>query len=395
MVSPSLSVASGSATSPASGSKNAMSSPSAPSQAPFQLAEKAEPEASQKTEMPQKKDLATATEELRDQLSDDAAAQKRLDEVFDALQEIVQSQEAGNEQSPARLQDALGQLWQRQSLDPAAMQAMQQFLTALQSHLAGLPGGKSLVAELRGMQNQRPLSQGAVLGTDQLRQQAPHQLAQLANGAPLGQLENIGKLTQQPSEAHLLSLLTAKIANGEQLTELTALASLRQAQPQIPVASGTVSAAQTGKGHEFSPLTLDKQTSMWSEQMLAPLTDRLRVQTQMNIRQATLRLDPPDLGKLELQVRSEGDRVFVQISATNPMVRDQLLQLADKMRQDLMLGTQYAQVDVNIGQHAEQDNRQTQFAESEQDIAGAMESAEATDSKAEQITSDHVVDTYI
>lgn len=129
--------------------------------------------------------------------------------------------------------------------------------------------------------------------------------------------------------------------------------------------------------------------------MLAPLTDRLRVQTQMNIRQATLRLDPPDLGKLELQVRSEGDRVFVQISATNPMVRDQLLQLADKMRQDLMLGTQYAQVDVNIGQHAEQDNRQTQFAESEQDIAGAMESAEATDSKAEQITSDHVVDTYI
>lgn len=276
------------------------------------------------------------------------------------------------------------------------MQAMQQFLTALQTHLSGLPGGKSLVAELRGMQNLRPVSPGTMLSADQLRQQAPHQLAQLANGAPIGQLEATSTLTAMPtSEAQQLSLLTAKLANGEQLTELTTLASLRQAQPQIPVASGAVSVSVAGKGHEFSPLTLDRQAAMWSEQMLAPLTDRLRVQAQMDIRQATLRLDPPDLGKLELQVRSEGDRVFIQISATNPMVRDQLLQLADKMRQDLMLGSQYAQVDVNIGQHAEQDNGKPQHTESSQDIAGAMESAEAADSRAEQITSDHVVDTYI
>lgn len=338
-------------------------------------------------------DLATAARALRETLKEDPDRQSRLDEVLAALR----AHEQGSKEAPARLLEAVSQLWQRQPQDPIPQEQLQHFLSGLQKALATEPKSEPLIAQIRGMQEMRPtpLRQGATLAVGELQQQAPHQLGKLANGAPLAPLQLQSLLTQPQTDSQLLSLLSTAVLNGDQLNELTAQAQLRQTQPQLPVVAGALNQQMPATGgHEFSPLSLGKQPTLWAEQMLAPLADRLRVQSQLGVKQATLRLDPPELGKLDLQVRTEGDRVFIQIAATNPAVRDQLLQLTERLRQEVLLGG-YGQVEVDIGQHGEQRHDGEPFGKPEQEIAQSTERHEEATSRLRATTSEYRVDTLV
>lgn len=338
--------------------------------------------------------LDAALAQLSEQLKDDPALHQWLKEAIDALPAALQQEDP----SPERLMEALAQLCQRQPEDPAAAQAIQQFMQLLQSHVATQPHGEPLVAGLRSLQNLRPMVQGA--------SNLPllsHQLAQAANGAPLGPLEALGQLTQsQPSKLSQsqletqLKMMAVQATDSTQLTDLSNLAQLRQTQPQLQNGSLNQLPVSDNGNHEFSALSLGKHSAHWAEQMLTPLTDRLRVQSHMDIKQATLRLDPPELGRLDLQVRTEGDRVFIQISATNPMVRDQLLQLADRLRQDLMLGEAYTQVDVDIGQQGHHSGDDKPMTLHEQDLAQAIGGhEESRDEHSLSLTADSAVDLYV
>lgn len=345
------------------------------------------------TKFPAVDELMMEIEQLRNIAANEPDLLARLDDMLEALRSHTQ----GLEDSPARLIETVSQMWQRQPQDPAVVPQVQQVVATLQRVLAAEPTSESLIAQLRGMQAmpRAPLQQGTALTVAELQKQAPHQTGKLANGAPLAPLQTRALLTQPKPDSQLLSLLSTTALNSEQLSELTNQVQLRQTQPLLPVTTSTVNRPMPGSsGHEFSSLSLDRQSSMWAEQMLAPLVDRLRVQNHMGIKQATLRLDPPDLGKLNLQVRTEDDRVFIQISATNPAVRDQLLQLSDRLRQDLLSGQSYSQVEVEIGQHGEQ-TRDRQDRDGDQRIASATEGHDEPEAKSLATTSDYHLDTYV
>jgi len=73
-----------------------------------------------------------------------------------------------------------------------------------------------------------------------------------------------------------------------------------------------------------------------------------------SIKQAHIRLDPPELGRLELTVRMEGDRLNVQLNVTNPAVREALIQSMERLR--MSLAPHHAGgVEVNVGQGGEQE----------------------------------------
>ncbi|MNR15246.1 hypothetical protein D3C85_1317680 [compost metagenome] len=86
---------------------------------------------------------------MSEQLKDDPALHQWLKEAIDALPAALQQEDP----SPERLMEALAQLCQRQPEDPAAAQAIQQFMQLLQSHVATQPHGEPLVAGLRSLQN--------------------------------------------------------------------------------------------------------------------------------------------------------------------------------------------------------------------------------------------------
>lgn len=117
-----------------------------------------------------------------------------------------------------------------------------------------------------------------------------------------------------------------------------------QAQAQIHAPSATT----TVNAPEWASVRIDTQAGKWGEQMLQVLHDRVTLQAQQHLQEAKIRLDPPDLGKLDLVVRVEGDRLSVQINANAAATREALMQVSDRLRAELQ-SQNFVHVDVNVG----------------------------------------------
>ena len=73
----------------------------------------------------------------------------------------------------------------------------------------------------------------------------------------------------------------------------------------------------------------------WQQPLREALGDRLQLQLSKNIDQAVIRLDPPNLGRVEIAIRHMAGTLEVNISATHSEVVRQLHTISDTMRTDL------------------------------------------------------------
>ncbi|MEZ8143209.1 flagellar hook-length control protein FliK [Enterovibrio sp. FF113] len=131
-----------------------------------------------------------------------------------------------------------------------------------------------------------------------------------------------------------------------------------QPPAQLPAAA----ALTASHGPEWAAVRVDTSAGKWGEQMMQVLQDRVTLQAQQNVQEARIRLDPPDLGKLDLLVRVEGDRLSVQINANSAATREALMQVSERLRAELQ-DQNFLHVDVNVGsdhagkeRHTKQDN---------------------------------------
>ena len=81
--------------------------------------------------------------------------------------------------------------------------------------------------------------------------------------------------------------------------------------------------------------------------LLGILHDRINLQASNNIKSAQIRLDPPDLGMITLNVRIEGDKVNVNIASQSSVVREAIIQTSDRLRHDLV-SQNFVNVSVDI-----------------------------------------------
>lgn len=95
-------------------------------------------------------------------------------------------------------------------------------------------------------------------------------------------------------------------------------------------------------------LKLQAPEAKWGEQMLHALRENVDMQIQQKIQSATIRLDPPELGSLEILLSHESGRLNVQLSAANADVARLLQQSSDRLRQELV-GQHFVQVNVQVG----------------------------------------------
>lgn len=118
-----------------------------------------------------------------------------------------------------------------------------------------------------------------------------------------------------------------------------------QARAQVHASSAATTVVNAP---EWASVRIDTQAGKWGEQMLQVLHDRVTLQAQQHLQEAKIRLDPPDLGKLDLVVRVEGDRLSVQINANAAATREALMQVSDRLRAELQ-SQNFVHVDVNVG----------------------------------------------
>ncbi|MGI2258627.1 flagellar hook-length control protein FliK [Shewanella sp. GXUN23E] len=101
------------------------------------------------------------------------------------------------------------------------------------------------------------------------------------------------------------------------------------------------------------PLTAAAAAPQHARELLPPLRDQLRFQLDQRIQHAELRLDPPDMGKIDLNIRLDGDRLHIQMHAANNQIRDALQSGLDRLRAELAQDHQ-GDIQLDIGQGEQQ-----------------------------------------
>lgn len=189
--------------------------------------------------------------------------------------------------------------------------------------------------------------------------------------------ETFAKSTLNPNQAVLAtgagsataadalnSALGATIALAANASATTESISLTGA-PAAVTLNGTESAQRVQ-----SPLTLQAPEAKWGEQLLHALRDNVQMQIQQKIQNATIRLDPPELGSLEIFLSHESGRLTVQITASQADVARLIQATSERLRQELT-GAQFTQVNVQTsadGQSGQQQSRERQGFMSDETI---------------------------
>ena len=187
-------------------------------------------------------------------------------------------------------------------------------------------------------------------------------VTKLASGEMFSPEMKVMNTTQKLSTLVLLDKLTSANLNDKKPVDV---ASLRIEQQIADINSPERLMTQATQGrHEWSAVKMENQQNAWSKQLFNVLQDRIEMQVHQNIKQANIRLDPPDLGRLDLSVRMDGDRLTVMINTSNSAIREALQASLQQLRSEL--SNQFgAGVDVNVGGGS----GEKEFKESEHNVA--------------------------
>lgn len=118
----------------------------------------------------------------------------------------------------------------------------------------------------------------------------------------------------------------------------------------IKVLNGSNSAfvtAESPAAKISAPLAVPKGGEMLGTQLHQALGERLSLQVNNHIQHATIRLDPPEMGRLEIAIQVEAGKIQVQITAGQSDVYRALQQVSNELRQALT-EQHYVEADVQI-----------------------------------------------
>lgn len=132
-------------------------------------------------------------------------------------------------------------------------------------------------------------------------------------------------------------------------------AALPAATAQNATSALTLAAVQHSPVAQWQSLALPDAPATWGSKLLAVLSDKVMLQMGQQMQRAQIRLDPPQLGSIELRIAVEGEKTAVQIFAANPQVREAMQQTLDLLR--LQLAQQLGEntlIDVQLGDSSAQ-----------------------------------------
>lgn len=127
---------------------------------------------------------------------------------------------------------------------------------------------------------------------------------------------------------------------------ITAMVPAAQTNTFAPLPASDITATPAAApATTTTTLKMDPEPSRWGEQLQRALGERLQVQVKQQLQHATIRLDPPDMGKIDISMQVESGRVQVQINASHAEVYRALQQTSNDLRQSL---TEQHFVQVNV-----------------------------------------------
>lgn len=199
-----------------------------------------------------------------------------------------------------------------------------------------------------------------------VRQFLEHKMAAVAEGSDYGRLKSQASLNQLISHQNQMQA-QPKFQGHAQPSP--ALMNFKGAEGIVPLATSAEPAPITdlygtsrpAQVMEHATIALPRgMTGNLGSDLAAALGNRLTLQVREGVREATVRLDPPELGKVDFSVRTENDKISIVINTTVAQTRDLVAQHLDRLRLDLM-GVHDGEIDVQVGyQDGKSDSNQQQ-----------------------------------
>ncbi|WP_160287012.1 flagellar hook-length control protein FliK [Pseudomonas knackmussii] len=285
----------------------------------------------------------------------------------DVAQDAAQTQATGTD-TPQDAQAATPTPTDTAQADPA-----QSAVPAAEQWLASMLGQREVTLQAR---DSGADASGVAQGVLKAAQAAASALPQWRSGLPAVQAMPVQPaggqalpLAALPKEAHA----TPDAAPGKTDSTLddTLRSQLDRLASQVgepagasPAASAPAAPAQPSTAPASMPvperqLSLQAPAERWGEQMLDALRDNVELQLKQNQQSASIRLDPAELGRLDIHLSQEAGRLTVQIHAQQSDVARMIQQGAERLRQDIAgNGLQVVDVQVSDGRTAQQGSQQ-------------------------------------
>ncbi|UTM58619.1 flagellar hook-length control protein FliK [Photobacterium sp. CCB-ST2H9] len=290
---------------------------------------------------------------------------RSADEPNDIAATSAQTEQDDNTLTPAVAADIIANLLAQAEKQLGTGAALPGTSTAEQMAI-GAAGKAGMQANAASVRDAQLMQSGAAAANGERQTTA-------ATSADNARLSVLMQQTQSgvQQETTLSGLGENRLANSASSlqTLINGLSAENTGPAHAQSASAPASASATSQVEWASVKLPQGQQSKWGEQMMQVLQDRVQLQASQNLQEARIRLDPPDLGKLDLIVRMDGDRLSVQIHANQAAVRDALVQVSERLRAELQ-DQNFVHVDVNVGdgrqgqqqEHSEEDSQPVIFA---------------------------------
>ena len=174
------------------------------------------------------------------------------------------------------------------------------------------------------------------------------------------------------------SPLAMNVANNININTSHALNG--QSPSQLVAASSSVS--------QQLQASVDITKPEWGRDLVEQLRSRLQLSKSDQIQHAHIRLDPPELGRLDVSLRMDGDKVSVHFTAAHPQLREALAANADRLRFDFD-GSQMQLTDVSVSSGMYQQSQQQSGQSDEPEIMTNqfITASEKTDQRSAMATS--------
>jgi flagellar hook-length control protein FliK len=110
-----------------------------------------------------------------------------------------------------------------------------------------------------------------------------------------------------------------------------------QSFSQASVSTGSFDTVVKGRMDQLSEVPREHEVAALHENILSQVREKLVSQDPSgNVSKITLKLNPHELGELQINVRMENQKMTVDITAHNPVVKEALLQNIDQLKDSLL-----------------------------------------------------------
>jgi flagellar hook-length control protein FliK len=201
-------------------------------------------------------------------------------------------------------------------------------------------------------------------------------LEQTPSAGPIGLPDQPDQFSAKFLESSALQQTAADSSSARLHAAMSTINGLQNSVANPATANPVASSSVLPNSFERMVMTNPESSAEWSN----GIGERVSLMLNQKLNAATIRLDPPMLGKMDIQIQVRDDVTRVTINTQHAQTRDMVDSASYRLR-EILQDAGYQNVNVDVSHQSDQQKNDAQFmadADADIDTAGASDSEQST-----------------